>query len=213
MIIIRTFFQIPGMMLAVLLFACQNPTTTHIESVVKDSALNTSVKNDSSKDTVISFNGSKLSMLPVNCNQPSNDSIKAVRDFMNSNIRYFKSDTIIVNQLYAEMYYRSFLTETHFLEFELSSFNTGNFTFSVAKSAIKDYGICYIGKYFFPAAVNAAQRRAIVIISKEKKEISIWNFDDVNVSKNGLVCDFNVRGIHTLYKMNYSAKCKSFIVQ
>jgi hypothetical protein len=131
---------------------------------------------------------------------------------LNDNIAVFSSDTIIENQLKEQVYYQAFLQKTHFLEFEESSFYKGNFTFTFEEGFIKNYGKCFVGKFYFSAAINAAQRRATVIINTERKEISIWNFDDINIRKNIAECDFNVRGKHTIYRIGYADKCKSFIL-
>jgi hypothetical protein len=132
-------------------------------------------------------------------------------DFLNTNVQYLNIDNIDKKQLLNEKYYRNFLNNTHFLEFESNDFYKGNFQFLLKKRIIKNYGECYIGKFYFPHADNSAQRRAIVIININKKEISIWNFDDLIITKEGLKCDFNVRGKHSFYKVIYSLSCGSFL--
>src|SRR6478735_5137924 len=102
-------------------------------------------------------------------------------DFTDTHIQLLKNDSININLLSKETYYRSILTKNHLLEFEESSFYKGNFIFSLTKSMVKNYGLCYIGKYYFPDAVNSAQRRSTVIINPDRKEISIWDFENVTV--------------------------------
>ncbi|KIA82459.1 hypothetical protein [Flavobacterium sp. AED] len=132
-------------------------------------------------------------------------------DFLNTNVQYLYIDSIDKKQLSKEKYYRNFLNNTHFLEFEESDFYKGNFQFLLKKRVIKNYGECYIGEFYFPHADNSAQRRAIVIINIKKKEISIWNFDDLIISKEGMKCVFNVRGEHSIYKVIYSLRCGLFL--
>lgn len=163
-----------------------------------------------SQDSIMFINNSEVIAKPIkNCG--SNIKDNSDNDFLNTTIQYFNIDIINKAQLSKEIFYRNFLTKTHFLEFEESDFYKENFTFSLTQSKIKNYGKCYVGKYYFPNADNSAQRRAIVIINVDKNEISIWNFDNVNVIKNGLKCDFNIRGKHTIYKMIYSSACDRFV--
>lgn len=164
-----------------------------------------------SNDSIIVVNNSMVVIKPyLDCDLKNNkDNVD--NDFLNTHIQYFKSSFIDKKSLLKESFYRSFLINTHFLEFEESSFYKGNFTFSVIQKEIKNYGNCYIGKYYFPNADNSAQRKSTVIINIDKNEVSIWDFDNVTVLKDGLKCDINVRGKNTLYKMVYSLKCGRFI--
>jgi hypothetical protein len=162
------------------------------------------------QDSIMVINDSKIRMKSIkSCKSNVKDRVD--NDFLNTNIQYFNIDVIDKKQLSKEIYYRNFLTKTHFLEFEESDFYKENFTFSLIQKSIKNYGKCYIGKYYFPNATNSSQRRTTVIINIDKNEISIWDFDDVNIIKEGLKCDFSVRGKHTIYRLIYSSQCKIFI--
>lgn len=189
---------------------CKEKITDMGYSVVDSSFIKYSIINPS--DSVIIINGIKLTLyFPFNSNEITNITSKSTSAFLESNIQFYKIDTLILSQFYTEMYFRAFLKSTRFLEFEESSFKKENFVFSSTQANIKNYGTCIIGKYYFNNAVNAAQRRVTVIINSEKNELSIWNFDNVNINKEGITCDFNVRGKHSFYDLNYSAKSNRFI--
>ncbi|MFA6059624.1 MAG: hypothetical protein WC756_15565 [Taibaiella sp.] len=173
-------------------------TTDHVE--VKDIAT----------DSIIVIDGYKLQPLFPKC-VGINDSLKEDNEFLNSNIEYFSFDTLKNEEFKSRDFYKKILTETKFIEFMPNEFSKGNSTFNLEHLQVKNYGDCYIGKFHFPTAPNAAQLRSTVIINVAKKEISIWNFDDLKVSNSGLNCDFRVKGNHTIYKMVYSEKCKTFI--
>lgn len=132
-------------------------------------------------------------------------------DFLNSNIAYFSVDKIIPKLLENQKYYQEILQNTHFLEFEENSFTKKNSVFSLRKRNVKNYGECYIGQFYFPTSANSGQVRVTVMINPTRKEVSIWNFDNLQISKTGLDCDFSTRGSHVVYKMVYSNSCDSFI--
>ena len=132
-------------------------------------------------------------------------------DFLNSNVGYFSIDKIIPKLLESQKYYQAILQNTHFLEFEENSFTKKNSVFSLKKRNVKNYGECYIGQYYFPTSANSGQVRVTIIINPERREVSIWNFDNLQVSKTGLDCDFSTRGSHVVYKMVYAGSCSSFI--
>jgi|GEM_PF-3320995 len=132
-------------------------------------------------------------------------------DFLNSNIGYFSVDKIIPKFLESKKYYQEILQNTHFLEFEQNSFTNRNSVFSLKKRNVKNYGECYIGQYYFPTSANSGQVRVTVMINPARKEVSIWNFDNLQISKTGLICDFSTRGSHVVYKMVYANSCGSFI--
>lgn len=159
-------------------------------------------------DSVIFINNTKMIVKTfTNCAQNNFDD----DNFLNDHIRYYKLDSIDKNSLNMESYYRSFLLKSQFLEFEKNSFYKGNFVFSSKWMKIKNYGDCLIVKYYFPNSDNSTQRRTTIIVNLDKKEISIWDFDNIIVLKKVIKCDFNVRGNHTIYKMVYSIKCNRFI--
>lgn len=161
-------------------------------------------------DSIVVIDGHKLRPLFHECVEIS-DNLREDYEFLNSNIGYFSFDTLKNEELESRDFYKKILTETKFIEFMPNEFSKENSTFSLEHLQVKNYGNCYIGKFHFPTAPNAAQLRSTVIINVAKKEISIWNFDDLKVSKSGLNCDFSVKGNHTIYKMVYSEKCKVFI--
>jgi hypothetical protein len=132
-------------------------------------------------------------------------------DFINSNIQFFEVKSLPDQQFINEEYCRFILKNTNFLSFLESNFLPGNFEFTHFYTNIDNYGKCFVGKYYFSAADNSAQRRAIIILQMEKKEFSILNFDDVKFVDGKLNCDFNVRGKHFIYKLRYSNECKRFI--
>lgn len=155
------------------------------------------------QDSIMLINDSKITIKLIKRFQ-SKKKTKIKDKFLSTKIQYFDIDKIDRNQLLKEIYYRNFLINTHFLEFEESDFYKENFSFTIIKKSIKNYGVCYIGKYYFSNAANSSQRRATVIINIDKNEMSIWDFDDVSVIKEGLKCDFNIRGEHTIYKLIYT---------
>lgn len=172
--------------------------------------MQSSIQHINVSDSEIIIFGTKLSLKSFeNCKQLNTDSAKE-EEFLNNNIQYYYCDTLVPSLLNTEIFYRTILKTTHFLEFEESSFRQENFTFSVIHKSINNYGTCIIGKYYFSSASNSAQRRATIIINPQKKEISIWNFEDIKIDKEGLICDFNVRGRHSFYKLSYSIDCKKF---
>jgi len=200
------------MLLLYFLLSC-NTKVSKQDAPVRTEPLHEVVKVKSNNDAVI-IKGHRLTLQePKGCNQIKDKSAIDELTFVNTNIAYYKTDTIIANQLKIQEYYKTFLQQTDFLEIEESNFYSQNFNFSLDRTIIKNYGECFIGKFYFPFAINAAQRRATVIINTDKKEISIWNFDNINVSTIGLDCDFNVRGKHTIYKLIYSLECNSFVVK
>lgn len=190
---------------------CKGKTLTQNEKTLVENNL-PEINKGQVNDSVIILEGHRLTLQPKNiCKQIKSKSDQEDFDFILTQIGYFKTDTIMVNQLKMPEYYKMFLQKTYLFEYGESNFYKNNFTFSLTQPFIKNYGKCFIGTYYFPAAINAAQRRAFVIINVERKEISIWNFDELIVTENGLSCDFNVRGKHTIYKLIYSLECKSFI--
>lgn len=145
------------------------------------------------------------------CNLIKSKKLNDEMDFLNSNVEYFSIDKIIPKLLESETYYQAILQNTHFLEFEENSFSKKNAIFSLIKRKVKNYGECYIGQYYFPSSANSGQVRVTVIINPAKREVSIWNFDNVKISKTGLDCNFDTRGKHVIYKMVYANGCSSFI--
>jgi hypothetical protein len=197
----HTFF---GMAFLLAAFSCKSntentlSTTDHVE--IKGIAT----------DSIIVIDGHKLRRLFPKCIEII-DSVKEDYEFLSSNIGYFSFDTVKNDELKSRDLYKRILTETKFIEFMPNQFSKENSTFNLEHLQVKNYGDCYIGKFHFPTAPNAAQLRSTVIINVAKKEISIWNFDDLKVSNSGLNCDFRVKGNHTIYKMIYSEKCKAFV--
>ncbi|MFT3822675.1 MAG: hypothetical protein QM731_02100 [Chitinophagaceae bacterium] len=131
--------------------------------------------------------------------------------FLNSNIAFYQIRSLPEKYPVNEDYFRYVLEKTSFLSISESNFIPGNFEFSGFYTNIDHYGSCFIGKYYFPSAINAAQRRVVIILQKDAKELSILNFDDVQFVDGKLKCDFNIRGKHFFYKLKYSNECKRFI--
>jgi hypothetical protein len=131
--------------------------------------------------------------------------------FLNTFIVFYEVRSLPERRLINEDYCKFILKKTPSQVIEESNFKPGNFEFSHFYTNIDQYGKCYIGKYYFPSAVNSAQRRAIIILQMDLKEVSILNFDDVKFVNGKLFCDFNVRGKHTIRKLKYSRECKRFV--
>lgn len=136
---------------------------------------------------------------------------KELFDFVNSNVRYFKLDTIRTAALKRSDLYKTFLTQTGFLNYMENQFDKKYSTFRLSFRNIKGYGPCYIGMYHFPSAPNSAQLRSTVIINTDKKEMSIWNFDNLEITSHGIRCDFRIKGSHTIRDVVYSERCQAFI--
>lgn len=147
----------------------------------------------------------------VDCNLAHSQEQKGEEDFINSNIGFFEVKSMPDKHFIDEKYFRTVLINTKLLSFSESNFLPGNFKFTHFYTSIEHYGKCFVGKYYFPSADNSAQRRAIIILQINKKELSILNFDDVRFVDGKLNCDFNVRGKHIIYKLKYSNECKRFI--
>lgn len=166
------------------------------------------------KEKSIVVSGTKLKKQRKKaCDMVKSKELNDELDFLNSNIGYFSIDKVIPKLLESQKYYQEILQATHFLEFEKNSFTKKNSTFSLRKRSVKNYGECYIGQYYFPNAANSGQVRTTVIINVSRKEVSIWNFDSLRISKIGLDCDFNTRGTHVVYKMVYASSCDRFILK
>lgn len=149
----------------------------------------------------------------VDCNINLNPDQKEDDDFLNTLIKFYEVRSLPDLRLINEDYCRFVLEKTRFLFFRDSNFSPGYYNFSHFYFRIDDYGKCFIGKFYFPSIDNSAQRRAIIILQMDLKELSILNFDDVKFVNGNLYCDFNVRGKHTIFKLKYSKDCKRFVKQ
>lgn len=195
--------------LVMLLNACKDKTRNQIPAI-------TAVQPDSTQkqeyipEDIAAPNYGKLKVKRfAPCKLIKSRSAKEEDEFLNTNINYFETDSFPADK--SEPYFRYLIKNDPFLEIEASNLNKDNFKFSVLPDTINNYGHCIVGKYFFPIAINSAQRRVVIIINEERKEVSIWTFDDVRAADDLLYCDFNVRGKHVVYRMKYSVSCKRFI--
>lgn len=134
--------------------------------------------------------------------------------FLNDFVSYFSVDTINEHELSKERFYKSLMQNTfmdifpeYFFEKEYNTFSLGN------KKYIKNYGKCYIAEYYFNVADANMQTRFYIIVNIDKKEISIWNFENLRVKENGIECDFNVRGKSNIYNFFYLNRCKKFVLR
>jgi hypothetical protein len=172
---------------------------------------NSLITKDSVNNVQISYDSNFSKKPLVKCKLVQSPEQKEQDDFLNSNIAFFDVQSLPDENLINADYCRFVLSNTHFLAIAESNFNPDNFEFTQLHVNIDNYGECYIGKYYFPSAINAAQRRAIVIINLDTKELSILNFEDIKFVNGNLNCDFSIRGKHFLYKLKYSIECKRFI--
>lgn len=132
-------------------------------------------------------------------------------DFLSDFVKFYNVDSIELNRLMQKDYYDYILSNTHFLDFNNDQLSISRIQFNLFKKDIPGYGFCYIGLFFHPDAPNAAQRTACVIINTDRKEISIWYFDKIEFTSEGINCNFNLKGSHTIYEMRYSKVCNEFI--
>lgn len=175
------------------------------------------------KDTIIERAPDKIIQSPydsvfwerslVDCKFNLNADQKEDDEFLNTLIKFYEIRSLPERHLINEDYCRFVLGKTRFLFFRDSDFSPGYYNFSHFYTRIDDYGKCFIGKFYFPSIDNSAQRRSIIILQMNLKQVSILNFDDVKFVNGKLHCDFNVRGKHTLFKLKYSKDCKRFVKQ
>lgn len=147
----------------------------------------------------------------IDCKLIHSQKQKEDDSFLNAFIAFYEVRSLPERRLINADYCKFILKKTPSQLIEESNFIPGNFKFSHFYTNIDEYGKCYIGKYYFPSAINSAQRRAVIVLQMDLKEISILNFDDVKFIDGKLICDFNVRGKHFIYKLKYSKECKRFI--
>jgi hypothetical protein len=147
----------------------------------------------------------------VGCKLIQSQEQKEDDSFLNSCISFYEVQTLPELPLINEDYCRFVLEKTRFLFFRDSDFSPGYYNFSHFYTRIDGYGECFVGKFYFPSIDNSAQRRAIIILQMDLNEISILNFDDVKFVNGKLYCDLNVRGRHTIFKLEYSKDCKRFV--
>ena len=198
-------------MLLLQLIGCHEPQgkvqRSTIDSIKKDT-LKPIVPENSVK---VSVDSNFLKNPLVDCKLNHSPEQKEEDEFINSNIQFFQVKSMPDKNLIDEKYCRSVLINTKFLSFSASNFLPGYFEFTHFHTSIDHYGKCFVGKFYFPEADNSAQRRAVVIIQVDKKELSILNFDDVKFIDGKLICDFNVRGKHFIHRLKYSNECKRFV--
>lgn len=149
----------------------------------------------------------------VDCKLNLNRDQEEDDEFLNTLIKFYDVSSLPELRLINEDYCRFVLEKTRFAFFRDSDFSPGYYNFSHFYTRIDDYGKCFIGKFYFPSIDNSAQRRSIIILQMNLKQVSILNFDDVKFVNGKLLCDFNVRGKHTLFKLKYSKDCKRFVKQ
>jgi len=198
-------------MILLQLIGCHEPQVKVQENTVDDVRKDTFkqiVSENSVKDSVDS---NFLEKPLVDCKLNRSPEQKEEEEFINSNIQFFQVKSMPDKHLINQEYCRSVLINTKFLSFSESNFLPGYFEFAHFYTNIDHYGKCFIGKFYFPEADNSAQRRAVIIIQVDKKELSILNFDDVKFVGGKLSCDFNVRGKHFIHNLKYSNECKRFI--
>lgn len=194
-----------------LLFGCRE-RQANVQKGYADSVSENAIKPAvPEKSTQVPGDSSFMEKALVDCKLIQSPEQREEEDFLNSNIQFFEVRSLPDKRFINEEYCRYVLKHTDFLSFLESDFLPGNFEFTHFFINIDNYGKCFVGKYYFPAADNSAQRRTIIIIQTEKKELSILNFDDVKFVNGKLKCDFNVRGKHSIYKLKYSNECKRFI--
>jgi len=209
----KILYSILNTIFLLFFISCRGNANTNKTTEVKKNPLQVQSTLSMSYDTIVVIDGVTFRVKNHSqCKYIVGDSIKEVNDFLNSNIRYFKADTIFEDRLYKEGYYESLLKGTNFLKFMPADFNKGNYTFSLSKKMIEGFGVIYIGKFYFPTGANSDQLGAFVMINPKRKEVSIWNFDNLIALKSKLRLDFNLRGNHSFYEMIYSKECKIFIL-
>lgn len=198
-------------MILLQLIGCHEPQGKVQESIVD------SIQKDTLKQVVpensaqVSVDSNFLINPLVDCKLNRSPEQKVEDEFINSNIQFFRVKSMPDKHLIDQEYCKSVLINTTFLSFSASNFLPGYFEFTHFYTNIDHYGKCFIGKFYFPEADNSAQRRAVIIIQVDKKELSILNFDDVKFVGGRLICDFNVRGKHSIIRLKYSNECKRFI--
>ena len=196
----KVFFAI------ILLVGCQNKIKN--TSVTGSSLIYTENNNDT-----LYLRGTKyISKNFQNCALVEDSILKDETIFINSNIKFYIYDTINVKELSDSLFYQSLLTESGFLEFEEGVFNNTESKFITKFIYIKDYGNCFIGQYYFPTASNSAQHRTTIVTNPSKKEISIWNFENVLVKNANIFCEFSVRGKIKKNLLKYLELCNKFII-
>ncbi len=184
-----------------------NPKENSANIVKKDS-----FKPIVAKKSIQVLNDSNFLKKPlVDCNLINSPEQKEEEDFLHSNIQFYQLKSLPDPRFINEGYCRFVLKNTNFLTFLESNFMPGNFEFTHFYTNVDHYGKCFVGRYYFPAADNSAQRRTVILLQIDKKELSILNFDDVKFVDGKLNCDFNVRGKHFVYNLKYSNECKRFV--
>ena len=198
-------------MILLQLISCHEPQGKAQESTIDSIKKNTLMPIVSENSVQESVDSNFLKKPLVDCKLNRSPEQKEEDEFINSNIQFFQVKSMPDKHLIDQEYCRSVLINTTFLSFSASNFLPGYFEFTHFYTNIDHYGKCFIGKFYFPEAENSAQRRAVIIIQVDKKELSILNFDDVKFVGGKLICDFNVRGKHSIHKLKYSNECKRFI--
>lgn len=191
-------------------------------------------KNSTNKDDADKMKKSKIVIDTINKNKIDKDSSIAVQEsilirdakacsfvdkkneeesFLNDFISYFSVNVINEHELVKERFYKSLLQNTFIDILPKHFFEKKYNTFSLQKKYIKNYGECYIAEYYFNTAEANMQTKFYIIVNMDKKEISIWNFDNLKVKENGIECDFNVRGKSIIYNFFYLNRCKKFVLR
>lgn len=193
-----------------MLLACRGGQG-HLQEKFVDSAGKGPLQAIVPESMQVPYDSSFLEKPLVACKLIHSPEQKEEDDFLHSNIAFFEVKSLPEQRFLNEEYCRFVLRKTNFLSVPESDFKPGNFKFSHFYTNIDHYGKCFVGKFFFPSAINAAQRRVVIIIQKDLKELSILTFDDIKFVDGKLKGDFNVRGKHFIYKLKYSKECKRFI--
>lgn len=162
-------------------------------------------------DSILVINNLRLEKFALKDCARFSDNDKRDLDFLNAFINLYKIDGIDEKQLDNSEYYKRILSDNPSLGFIASDFEKHNYKFTSEKINIKNYGLCYIGKFNFSLTFYQRQENTYVIINIDKKELSIWDFHSLKFLDEGIESDFNIKGNHTINKIIYSEDCDSFV--
>ena len=198
----------PFLIVYIIFISCQGSQPQNPDRNKNNDSILQIYKKDGFGDSLIRL---QVKNVPHNCNDLQKSSNKSELEFLIEHIKYYDFNQVDHNKLKDVAYYKLILMSSDFLQFQSSDFIPGNFIFSHEFIYIPKYGRCALGKFYFPSAINSAQRRSTIIINLDRSELSIWAFDDLRITRLGIQCDFNVRGKHTKYNLHYSNSCRAFI--
>lgn len=145
--------------------------------------------------------------------------MKEIKFDVNFCKNYFNiNDSLNTNILTSDSFYhiiiRKYLEDFEGIDFKTNlildnTLNKSKFTFSTIN--IKNYGICNLG-IVYSGTCNADQNKTLILINNQKKELSIWNYDEFKFDKQGNISAlFRLKDRRTWYYYNYDTSSNCFI--